>query len=621
VIGRSEIAHYHPLLSLLCGVLAWGWTAGPGGLLLKGAKLRIEGAMGLAAEFLLGSMIVGMVVQILAWSGFSTGPVMKLLAGILVLAAVAMVPCWIRRAFRTASAVRSRPFDAFALPVWLLALVLLIAAAAPASRSDETGYHFLVGTRLLFDGSLRYYPLPWEATVMPQFAWHYSLVPLIALFGTAPAGILSAICAIVLAYCASDLVTTHAGSARLGSTAALCVLAGGYTISLLTTLGPHAFLVLSTFIAAAAIGWSQELRLRLGLTKWAVLFGVGVAGMLAGKVTMLPLAAVLTCLALSDIAREPRTLRSKWVTAAFVLIFPALVFLPPALADWLATGSPLGIITAAAMGAQKSFDAEAMRTYQSTLDIFSGGFSWRFELAYWNAPILAGCFVALWDSDKTRRLRWWLLGGVQILTIFLLLPKEIRHLSGLQYVLFTAGLIEVARRFKVHEKGDWRIALVATIAALPWAVLTLWIGSIYVPLFLGSMSAEVFLSRYCALEDDYRTLDGVLPSDAKLLIGHSKTDATQAGWYARPSVLYAPRPMLFHTSEVRPDDHVYLMFIGAGAIGQSGLIPFDPWMPVGFRLGKRVYSNAAAHFFPSRTPRAQEGSVAPLDVYELERSP
>jgi len=99
-------------------------------------------------------------------------------------------------------------------------------------------------------------------------------------------------------------------------------------------------------------------------------------------------------------------------------------------------------------------------------------------------------------------------------------------------------------------------------------------------------------------------------------MGHSKSDSLQLGWYSRPGVIYAPRRILFTVDEARPQDDLYLMYVGEGAEGPRGPIPFDPWLPRGYRIGQKVYANPAGRFYPSRTPSGG-GNLADVAVYKL----
>jgi hypothetical protein len=346
---------------------------------------------------------------------------------------------------------------------------------------------------------------------------------------------------------------------------------------------------------------------------------IGCAGALAGKITLLPVAALVTAMAAGDVWGQTRAPRERAVLAALLLLIPAAALAPLVTWTWLATGSPLAVLTARLMHSS-AFDAQTLAAYEGTRALFTSGFQWRFETAYWSLPMAACALAALvLERSRERRLRLWLIAGCQLLVVLALLPKEIRHFGGIQYPLLASGLVALAARWSARGRKPQTFAALSGAGALPWALFVLWIATIYLPLASGRQSAAQFAERYAGLQVDYDELDRRLPADAKLLIGRSRSAPTQYAWYARAPVYYAPRPVLFDTAEVGRTDHVFLMYVGAGAQGAQGAlgrIPLDPWLPAGYSLGRSVYANSEARFYPSRTPSGAPG-LARLEVFEL----
>jgi hypothetical protein len=288
----------------------------------------------------------------------------------------------------------------------------------------------------------------------------------------------------------------------------------------------------------------------------------------------------------------------------------------PVLWTWAAAGSPLGALTAHLFHAS-SFDAESLSAYEGTRELFANNFQWRFEAAYWNLPLIVLAILGVgFEKARDRRFRWWLMTGCQFLVIIALLPKEIRHLGGIQYPLMASGMVWLVTAARERGFTQRAVALFAGAGCLPWLAFALWISSIYVPLATGQLTPAEFLRKYSGLQVDYEMLDKALPRDASILVGRSRSDVTQYAWYSRPPVYYAPRPVLFSAGEAEGKSHVYLMYLGQGAEGKHGAIPFDPYLPPGEALGRNVYSNAQSRFYPSRTPGGTPG-LARLDVFEL----
>ena len=629
--GWVELSSYSPLAALLYGSATALSFWGIGRLLCGRALTRVPDFLRLPGECVAGVVVLGLLVEILAMLGASRAGLMRAvwIAGVIA-GAIAVV--WTVRGRsgsrakggasaggESGSAGANYKLVAYWVPAALMGAALLLAGAAPESRSDEVAYHALASARPLVDGGLRFYPLPWEASVLPQLLWHFALTPLFAVGGAAPAGVASAWLAILLGFAVGRLVRWLTDSALLGAIAAFISLACGYSIVFFTTTGPHAFGYVSVFVAVTAVGWSAEIRSAAGLRCYALIIALGCAGGVASKLTMLPVATIISCFALWDIAREGSTAPgAKLASAAQVVLAPSLCLLVPVVWTWVAAGSPLGALTARMFHAG-SFDSEALAAYEGTRALFSNNFGWRFEAAYWSLPLVMGVLLSLWlEPSGQRRMRWLLIGGCQALLIMFALPHELRHFGGIQYPLMASGFSAAGSRARARGYSVRRIAWIGGITALPWALFVLWLASIYVPLAVGRMSAAEFLRRYSGLQSDYEALDKALPPDAAILIGRSRSDVTQYAWYSRPPVYYSPRQILFGASQVHGQPHVYLFYVGTGAEGTHGPIPFDPWLPAGYSVGRCVYSDAHARFYPSRTPGGTPG-LARLDVFELLR--
>ena len=622
--GWHELASYSPWWALLSGTLTAATFLGVGRV-VGGTWLRsIPDFLRYPAEAVAGVLTVSLLVQAFALAQASREPEMAVVwyLGLLVAALSLGAPLVVRlrrgqRRWRFSAEVW------WAAPAVLLCIGLLISGAAPESRADEVSYHALAAARLLSDGGLRFYALPWEASIVPQLVWHYSLVPLYAVSGSAAGGVVSAWLGIMLALAVAALVLRYTHRAPLAATAALVTLSGGYTSVFFATTGPHAFSYLAGFTAVAAIGWAPEVLAAGGAEAYAAVAAIGCAGALVGKVTMLPIVGIVTVIALRDVVVATRDPRRRATALALFVLIPLAAIGPLTAWDWWASGSPFGAVTAHLTHA-RAFDSEAMAALDGTRQMFSDGFKWRFEAAYWSLPLVAGAIASLvLERDATRRWRWWLVGGVQALLIILFLPKELRHFGGVQYPLFASGLVAMRERLKEWLRPgahfDTGLAIGVNLAAAPWALLALWLAMIYLPVDFGQADAASFVRHYSGLQADYDALDQVLPDDATLLIGRSRSHLTQYAWYARPPVYYAPRPVLFDVTQVRGQQPVYLLYVDAPPLAGAAALGSDLWLPAGYALGPLVYSDTQAHFYPSRTPKGSDGMAA-VEVFKLVRT-
>jgi hypothetical protein len=625
--GWHELVSYSPWWTLLSGTLTAVTFLGVGRV-AGGPLLRsIPDFLRYPAQAVAGVITVSLVVQAFALADVSRAPEMAAVwyASLLV-AVLSLGAPLVARARRAHGGFRFSSTLWWAAPAVVLGIALLISGAAPESRADEVSYHALAAARLLSDGGLRFYALPWEASIVPQLVWHYSLVPVYAICGSAAGGVVSAWLGVILALAVAGLVLRYTSSAALAAAAALVTLSGGYTFVFFSTTGPHAFSYLAGFIAVAAVGWAPELLAAGGAEAYAAVVAIGCAGALVGKVTMLPIVGIVTVIALREVFSATRDTRRRATALAILVLIPLVAVGPLTAWDWWASGSPLGAVTAKLTHA-RAFDSEAMAALDGTRQMFSHGFKWRFEAAYWSLPLVAGVLASLvLEADANRRLRWWLLAGAQALVIVLFLPKELRHFGGVQYPLFASGLISIRERLKCWltfgPELDARLAIGIAASAVPWALFALWLTTIYVPVDLGRTAAASFIRHYSGLQADYDALDAVLPEDATLLIGRSRSHLTQYAWYARPPVYYAPRPVLFDVAQVRgrqPTYPLFLIYVDVPPLALAAVLSTDLWLPAGYSLGPLVYSDTQARFYPSRTPSGSDG-LAAVEVFKLVRT-
>jgi hypothetical protein len=615
--GWAELTSYSAVAALALGALQVFCFWGVGRLLCRDALRGTPAALGPVAECVAGVLAVSLTVQCLGMLQATTAGTLRALYVVeLAAAALALRRTWGVRLPAAAHGTATN-ISGWLAPA-LLAGALLLAADAPATRADELSYHILAIARPLLDGGLHFHPLPWEASVVPQLVWHLALTPLYAVGGSVPCAVASACLALLLVCSMALLVSWQTSSALLGAVTAFLGLATGYSLVFFSTAGPHAFGYLATFLAVIAVAWSSELCRVVGVRAYVLLVALGCAGALASKITLLPVTALISVMALRDVwAQEPNPRARLWLLAVLAIV-PAITLAPLLLWTWCTSGSPLGALTAR-LTHSAAFDAQSLAAYEGTRELFASRFQWRFEAAYWSLP-MAVCALAALVLDRSAQRRWRLalITGFQLLVILALLPREIRHLGGIQYALLASGMAAIAARWSERGWSQRMLAALAGAAALPWALFVLWIASIYVPVISGRSSPAQFASRYAGLQDDYAALDRKLPAEAVLLIGHSRSDPTQYAWYARPPIWYAPRAVLFDTREVSATAPVYLVYLGAGDSGTRGPIPLDPWLPAGYRLGPSVYVNPQARFYPSRTPSGTPG-LARLEVFALVR--
>jgi len=326
---------------------------------------------------------------------------------------------------------------------------------------------------------------------------------------------------------------------------------------------------------------------------------------------MLPLIAVLIAIAYGLRVYERKLVISDVVFPSALWLF---AFSPIIGWLWFKTGSPLGILTAEIFNTSY-YGQEAISSYNATRNIFKQHFMYRYEIALWSASLWLGIlfYIILKDKFNKKKLVLTIL-FTQSIFIFLLMPWELRHLTGIQFAIFAFGMISLSLITAERKKA----AVIAVLGlSVPWLIINAVFAYNLGRVGLGLESKIDFLNRSSALFKDYQALDKVLPENAVILVGRSKTNIQQMGWLSRPPIFYSPRKTVAHHEEIpKGQEEVYLLYLKACGVAEEDETPVDPWLPNGFELDELVYKNPKAIFYPSRSGFGGDG-IASLEVYRL----
>lgn len=613
--GWLELPAYHPLLALAFGLLTWLGLNRAGAWMLRSLPGRLASPWASLPSVFGSVLVLSLCVQMLSAAGLASHGALIVLWLALILAGIAR-PGLLADVRSLFPEKPMQPAERVALALAIVVTVaLLLTAVAPSSRHDELSYHAVVSAQTADDGTLFHLRLPWEATVLPQMLWHIAMAPLYALGQSAAVGVVSCLLALQTAWFVGRWVAVQTASRSWGAWAGLGMLAQGYAVVFSVTTGAHSLGLASGVVGCLAVLSGPALLLAHGWMAQSVLVGLAASCMVGSKITLGVLVAALLLVHRWQIAR----LIDRRTAAAGVLLAaagPVFALVPLALRNWHDTGSPAGVIAATWFHAGY-FDAEALSAYAGTRQLFAWNFMWPFEIAHWSAWLWVGCLVfAVTERDAQRRATGLALFALQATVLLVALPKELRHLGGVHCALAVAGWAALGRRGPQPWQPGRRLIVACAALMLPWIGLIVFMSSTFWPVATGLSTPQTFLRQYSALFDDYVALDALLPADATLLVGRSKTDLAQFGYLARPPTFYAPRPTVHHSRDMPPKGPKFLMYVSALQTSANHPVAHDPWLPPGMRLGPIVYESRRAQFFPSRMPRSGQ-AFSHLEVYEL----
>jgi hypothetical protein len=469
--------------------------------------------------------------------------------------------------------------------------VNLLISLAPSTKIDELYYHMLVPSRIVMDGALRFYREPWESAIWPDMLYQISAAPAHAIGFPDATNVVSWGLSIALLWFAWRIIRANTKPPTWAGLwiASLCV--GIYPAVWHVTGGAHAMGDLA--MAAAIIAFCSRERLlgKIAALTYAAMFSILLVSAADSKISLLPLCAVLLCLA----ARPLLQLAPPW-QVVLALAAPWLVFYCPiAVWTWTQSGSPFGPVLAGVVGPSTYARGWPDET-PSQLPLVT--VIWYIFVGY--SPLIwLGVIGAIFATElsKVTRLILGSLLVIQCALIYWFLPYDARFLGGLHYGLLIAFAAFIARNFKDYFVRGHVIGAACAIFLVPWLGIQTYYAKQFFPVALGQEKVA-FYERYVAFYADYVKLDRLLSKDTVLLVQGFRLGA-----------VYAPRPTFFDLADL-PREKEVVLFASPETIRAIGA------SNVGYKSGDLIYENPQAVTVTYRTP-GRSPSIGPLQVVKL----
>ena len=352
--GFDALTTDSPALTALVGLL---WTAGLYGLgrLLVGWLFADLGPVWRpVAAWALGIETASLIVQALAMSGLARAGVLRGVGWGLI--GVGVVTLFAQR--KSVRLGAAWPWLTF--PAIGLACTFLMAIAG-STKIDEIYYHLLLPARIVEDGALHFYRLPWEGAVLPQMAYQILQAPLHALGFPHAANVTSWALALQFFLFGRALLIDRGAPARWATVAASAIVVGIHAGVFYTSSGAHALGDGITAAAALAVVHADDLKRRVGAIGTVGFVSLLMLTATTTKLSLVPLAAVLLLILLIRVARDELAQPARLGRLAIVLATPWLLFYAPiALFTWRTSGSPWGPVAANLLG-ESVYDAATLQ--------------------------------------------------------------------------------------------------------------------------------------------------------------------------------------------------------------------------------------------------------------------
>jgi hypothetical protein len=573
------------------GLWGLGWA------LLHCVCLRLPSPLRQVTALLLGVLALSLTVQLIAMAEAASASVLRAIWWIVVilgavhLIQTAYTKTWMRGSSR--EKCKSLP-----MAITCAAIVTnLLVALAPSTKIDELYYHMLVPSRIISDGTLRFYRQPWEGAIWPDMLYQISATPAHAMGFPDATNVVSWSLSATLLWFAWRIIRPTKPAPWAAWTASLCV--GMYPVVWHGTGGPHAMGDLA--MAAAIVTFCSRQRTLVGLPApaYAALLSILLLSASASKVTLLPVSVVLLCAAAWPLFRSAGPMVSGQIVLA--MLAPWIVFFCPILLwTWIHSGSPFGPILSGTLGPSIYPEGWSQQTFQLTRLVNQPPLVIALKsLAVAYSPLIwLGALGAIFATDLPKFVRASVgcVFGLQCVLIYWLLPTDARFLGGLHYGLAIVFASYVSLTVMDRLASARHLAAASVLFLLPWLVMQLYYAKQFFFVSFGQEKAA-FYGRYVAFYSDFVKLDHLLPTDAVLFVQDFRLDAA-----------YAPRPVYFDRADLPKEKQVFL-FASPATVRTNASFDRN-------KSARIVYENSQAVTMTYRTP-GSDPLIGPLQVAEF----
>jgi len=328
-----------PIITLIVGVMMFISLLGFGKYLLRITGYHIPEPWLSAVGIVFGVLLFSLAVQIVSMMGMANS--WRLISLMLFI-----LPFGLNIVSRKPSLTNIIPPHQrkakFPVAIVLTAMLTnLLVSLAPSTKIDEITYHMLIPSRILRDGGLIYYQMPWEAAIFPQLFYQIMVAPFYALGLPDSANVLSFALFVTLIWFALTLVWQQTKHAALSWWVAALISVGMYSVVDLVTGGGHSFMVLSTAVGALAVFSRQTLLKDISLSAWVVMCSILLIGMASAKVSLMPVVFLLLLGIFWQITKEKEFQLSRLKTL-IPMAMALVIYLPIITWTWVNSGSPFG---------------------------------------------------------------------------------------------------------------------------------------------------------------------------------------------------------------------------------------------------------------------------------------
>ena len=565
-----------PLLSLISGLVSIYGFFYIGELIRINLKLEIEKYWEIIVNLILGIFVFSLLVQLISIIRLNNNFSFSLLF-------ISLFLLGIKKIFENNFQIPKLNKNSFLPAVILIAIFLIriFVSIIPTTKIDELHYHMLLPLRLISETGLNYYSLPWESAIWPHMHYQFIGGPFYAIGLPDTLNIISTLIFISFLKTLFDLINNHINNKEITLWCLVLISSGLHSLidlptnasnSLMLVCGASSLLILCDF---------EKYTPSKSLKSFSLIFGILTLGLIASKVSMLPISIIQIFLFL-------RTIKTKWGgklirKSFFYFLIPFLVFYAPLLTyTWIKSGSPFGPLLSSIFFNQIDADPLVKLATGEIGNKYSFNFFAFLALTKWTPFIWISILFTAHKKIKLKtKLIFLIILIIQSILFFIFLPNSPRYFGGIQYVGILIIFIELIPEF--FRKFKKLFLSLFLFSSIPWLLLDIYYS--YPLLSKAFLKHEVFKKDYIPFYKDFLILDNLLENNAQILVV-----GTRINTFHSPREIIHFNKNFTYTNQIKiREKPTYLFLVGEENVSS-------------LKLGKLIYTNNNSNQYCYRVP-------------------
>lgn len=410
------------------------------------------------------------------------------------------------------------------LILFILFLSLLIALL-PTTKMDEISYHMLLPLRVINDGIILPYSIPWEASLLPQLIYQLFFTPFFLIGFPEVANIFSFFLFIYSAFLIQRLCESIFKVQIPIIFVSLIFFSGLFVVVDIITISSSSLAVFSSVLSFGTLihvaGRNHNLNINSSIS-----LAISLLTLVISKITMLPLVFfswAFYCYWIFKCNTSINKVKNLIVSG----LIPLAIYSHVLILTYYVYGSPFGSMFGDFFKSSYVVYDPYTQSAGQTLKVYETIF---LSVTKFNPFVWIFTFICSILLIKTKYKFLIAIFTFQFFIIILFLPEKPRHFQGIQLVLASFVIAFIFTKF---QKNFNLFISLGNVVTSMYAVLILYYSAplIYYGYFTSN---NYFFKKYIPYYKNFSDLNKSLPMNAKIVVTGSP----------RINLYHMPRPQI-----------------------------------------------------------------------------